>query len=422
MVEGKEISSSNAMNNMISEISAELQREKQRNSELIIRISLLESQLQHQRDDDDDDDNHHLASHSNEQGGSQNARGRRFKKFKKQRTEAAGMVKIEDINMNSQTLCSQQNLDLRSGLVNWLNTNDHHFPNLENSKHTDSLLESEENSDDSHDVNDKDFNGNGIERKDVKDDEREGEKECTHSLCIGNSAVGYGETIEKERIHMKLSMQIKSQKMPFCPKEVTRILELKELFLKNAESHTIRKIIVFASLGIKHGCEDMYELDFDHFKILQKGDPYESPRNPSEHVVYENPGVRKKVFYPNRQNPAVCPIRILEEEKAMRPHDITCPSCLFLCIKYGGSTRNLPQQEYVRQRMGRNKLKSFGPIICRMAMLAHVRGGSFFFKALGITLLFMAGFSGDLVRLQTKYRNLDLLQKYCRTDEATEGK
>lgn len=64
--------------------------------------------------------------------------------------------------------------------------------------------------------------------------------------------------------------------------------------------------------------------------------------------------------------------------------------------------------------MGRNKLKSFGPVICGMAMLVHIRSGSFFFKALGITLLFMAGFPNDLVQRETKYKNLDLLQKYYR--------
>lgn len=64
--------------------------------------------------------------------------------------------------------------------------------------------------------------------------------------------------------------------------------------------------------------------------------------------------------------------------------------------------------------MGRNKLKSFGPVMCQMAMLVHIRSGSFFFKALGITLLFMAGFPDDLVQRETKYRNLDLLQKYYR--------
>lgn len=64
--------------------------------------------------------------------------------------------------------------------------------------------------------------------------------------------------------------------------------------------------------------------------------------------------------------------------------------------------------------MGRNKLKSFGPAICRMAMLVHIRSGSFFFKALGITLLFMAGFPNDLVQRETKYKKLDLLQKYYR--------
>ncbi|KAI9197538.1 hypothetical protein LWI28_000328 [Acer negundo] len=212
----------------------------------------------------------------------------------------------------------------------------------------------------------------------------------------------------------------KPSKVPFCPKEVTRMLESKAFLLKNSQSHTIRKILVFASLGIRHGCEDMYELDFSHFSILRKGELYVSPKNPGEHVLYENPGVRRKVFYPNRLNPILCPVQILEEEKAMRPSDSSCPSCLFLCIKYGGRTRNLPQNEYVRQRMGRNKLKSFGPVMCRMAMLVHVRSGSFFFKALGITLLFMAGFPDDLVQRETKYRNLDLLQKYYRTDEDAE--
>ncbi|KAK9089699.1 hypothetical protein Scep_028781 [Stephania cephalantha] len=213
----------------------------------------------------------------------------------------------------------------------------------------------------------------------------------------------------------------KSLKVPFCPKEIKRMLQSEGLQLKNAQSHTIRKIIVFASLGIRHGCEDIYELDFNHFKILHKGEPYLSAKNPGEHVLYEYPGVRQKIFYPNRQNPTLCPIQILEEEKAMRPPDDSCPSYLFLCIKYGGRTRNLPQNEYVRQRMGRNKLKSFGPLLCRIAKLVRIRSGSFFFKALGITLLFMAGFSGDLVQRETKYRNLDLLQKYYRSDEEAEG-
>lgn len=72
----------------------------------------------------------------------------------------------------------------------------------------------------------------------------------------------------------------KPAKVPFCPKEVTAILESEALLLKTAQSHTIRKIIVFASLGIRHGCEDMYELDFNHFSILRKGEPYVSPKNP----------------------------------------------------------------------------------------------------------------------------------------------
>ena len=72
----------------------------------------------------------------------------------------------------------------------------------------------------------------------------------------------------------------KSLKVAFCPKEVKRIIESEALLQKNAQSHTTRKIIVFASLGIRHGCEDMYELDFNHFSVLKKGEPYVSPTNP----------------------------------------------------------------------------------------------------------------------------------------------
>lgn len=77
-----------------------------------------------------------------------------------------------------------------------------------------------------------------------------------------------------------ISQNRKPLKVAFCPKEVKRIIESEALVLKNAQSHTIRKIIVFASLGIRHGCEDMYELDFNHFSILKKGEPYVSPMNP----------------------------------------------------------------------------------------------------------------------------------------------
>uniref|UniRef100_A0A7N0UF75 Uncharacterized protein n=1 Tax=Kalanchoe fedtschenkoi TaxID=63787 RepID=A0A7N0UF75_KALFE len=212
----------------------------------------------------------------------------------------------------------------------------------------------------------------------------------------------------------------KYPKVAFCPREVRRIVESDTLLQKNAHSHTLRKIIAFSSLGTQHGCEDMLELDFSHFHIVRKGQGADTT-DLEEHVLYENPGVRKKIFHPNKKNPALCPVQILEEEELMRPADVSCPSCLFLCIKYGGRTRNLPQNEYVRQRMGRNKLKSFGPMMCRTAMLVHVRGGGFFFKTLGITLLFMAGFSDDVVKKETEYRSLDLLRKYYRTDAETEG-
>ena len=90
-------------------------------------------------------------------------------------------------------------------------------------------------------------------------------------------------TFDKEVCHTgpgSQSLHKKSPKVAFCQKEVKRIIESEILLQKNAQSHTIRKIIVFASLGIRHGCEDMYELDFNHFSILRKGEPYVSPKEP----------------------------------------------------------------------------------------------------------------------------------------------
>ncbi|KAF4399600.1 hypothetical protein G4B88_022683 [Cannabis sativa] len=339
----QEVKGENA--NVIAQISAELQKERQKNAELMKRISFLEAQIQERTKE--------YSLCTNLQGSCATPRETNFKKFKKQKIEAVSngtdtdkTIKNEDsLEKNQEAKCLVQN---------------------------DQILENHYKS------------------------------PQTSILNMGrytNCYAGSG----------SISHSKKPPKVAFCPREVKRIIVSEALEQKNAQSHTIRKIIVFASLGIRHGCEDMYELDFNHFSILKKGEPYESPSNPGEHVLYENPQVRRKVFYPNRQNPTLCPIQVLEEEKAMRPSDSSCPSCLFLCIKY------------VRQRMGRNKLKSFGPLICRMAMLAHVRSGSFFFKALGITLLFMAGFPDDLVQRETKYRNLDLLQKYYRTDEEAEG-
>ena len=99
-------------------------------------------------------------------------------------------------------------------------------------------------------------------------------------------------TFDKEVCHPgpgSLSLQKKPPKTAFCPKEVKRIIESEILLQKNAQSHTIRKIIVFASLGIRHGCEDMYELNFNHFSILRKGEPFISPKDPGvSNLIFAN--------------------------------------------------------------------------------------------------------------------------------------
>ncbi|KAM1033507.1 hypothetical protein FF1_036992 [Malus domestica] len=467
--------------NIVAEISAELERERQKNAELMGRILILEAQLQEREKKEP-------PHRADGQDRSSNAMTRNLKKFKRRKTELDNNG-IEDGNVIPTVMASQKKHHkqclalkdriLEDRLVNWMSMEETQFLHLGKVKDGGDSSDcgvTDDSDDEDDDYREKDCVNNVCKEGEVADDvsrivsepkcevvDKGLDAQCGIVFAGGNEPVipnanqetneppDTGPVCDEMQLHTgnnkepsdfgsdkvpsdtlnfseffhagstSTSQQKKPPKVAFCPKEVKRIIDSEALLQKNAQSHTMRKIIVFASLGIRHGCEDIYELDFNHFSILRKGEPFVSSKDPGEHVLYESPGVRRKVFFPNQQNPTLCPVKILEEEKSMRPSDSSCPSWLFLCIKYGGRTRNLPQNEYVRQRMGRNKLKSFGPLMCRMAMLVHVRSGSFFFKTLGITLLFMAGFPDDLVQRETKYRNLDLLQKYYRTDEDAEG-
>ncbi|KAL5972637.1 hypothetical protein ACLOJK_039442 [Asimina triloba] len=453
---------------IVAEISAELQRERQKNAELIERIMLLEAELH---------EGEGASVLATEQDCCAGATNRSFKKFKRQKIERNSGVKDMEREIDEGStkikhqIPSSEAYSQSDHIVNWMSMDETQLSNFEKLKDGDSAVDcgdTDDSDDDDYDEDDTDIE----EKSRCEDDDSHVADESKSCSMRNKEAIDDMVHIQKEptalslkqeihadqtKIHLvhaprsssqdasnasnlreikrnnmkeskkfriqkasvethcsiqdvgsKLSGNLLSDRKPpklaFCPKEVRRIMASEVLQQKNAQAHTIRKIIVFASLGIRHGCEDMYELDFNHFRILRKGEPYVSPKDPGEHILYEHPGVQKKIFYPNRENPILCPVQILEEEKAMRPSDPSCPSCL-----------------YVRQRMGRNKLKSFGPLVCDMVLLAHIRSGSFFFKALGITLLFMAGFTDDLVQRETKYRNLDLLQKYYRTDEDAEG-
>ncbi|KAG9454035.1 hypothetical protein H6P81_006939 [Aristolochia fimbriata] len=447
---------------IVAELSAELERERQKNAELMEKICFLESQIQERE----------KASPSvpEQDAFCSSSTHRNSKLFKRQKTEARDEdARVIEAPPEMNPLKNHQSGDVAFNvlnqtdrIVNWMGMEETYFLNLDKNKEGESAVDcgdSDESDDDEYydeedsGMDDKERNGEdsslvtsppkhplNLHQEFLVDGKNEDQRDHLpmDSCRVDITNIDRKDTVSIQRENSSLGMLMSSQengdrrqgdgincrkspKVAFCPKEVRRIMESEELKLRNAQSHTIRKILVFAPLGIRHGCDDVYELDFNDFKILRKGEPYVSPKDPGEHVLYEHPGARRKIFYPNRQNPILCPVQILEEEKAMRPSGSSCPSYFFLCIKYGGRTRNLPQNEYVRQRMGRNKLKSFGPLVCKMALLVHIRSGSFFFKALGITLLFMAGFPDDLVRRETKYRNLDLLQKYYRSDEDAEG-
>lgn len=445
----------------VAEVIAELEKERRKNVELLGRVSSLEAKLGCEDSNtgpllertDVEDDAHQALKRlrvgsikSTEEEDKQDASAMSSPNHISSQISDAISPRLEIFNGTGRPVLTSY-----ESMVNWMCREDVSSADIEKLNDAGSEDDEDDEDDDDEDDDDDDDNnelgdnGRRQAREKVKPDEQdiglstrvldsddsggeetglkdqkkgEGQKTLQGKRIYWSKRYGYGPYPVRYREAGIYSSYKKAPKIAFSPMEVKRILDSGVLLLKNAQSHTMRKIIVFSCLCIRHGCEDFYELDFNHFQVFNRGEPYKSTKDPGEHLLYSHPSGRTKIFFPNRQNPVLCPIRIIDEEKEMRPTYAVTPSYLFLCMKYGGRTRNLPQNQYVRQRMGRNKLKSFGPLMCQMALLVHVRTGSFFFKALGITLLFMAGFSDDQVRKETKYRNLDLLRKYYRSDES----
>ena len=257
-------------------------------------------------------------------------------------TDKGNIIKTIEMayQMNHDTECPPtKDTNPEDRVVNWMSMDETQFLNFEKSKDGDSAADcddtddSDEEDDDCYEEDDIETGHKFAEYDNIsKVASNEGEvDEGIHISCRGSSYCGLGESTfgaanqekngyrkknylpdtkhisnrrEQRRsdsketkknggyntsskaltFEHKLSGSIpfhkKPPKLAFCPKEIKRIIESEALKLKNAQSHTIRKIIVFASLGIRHGCEDMYELDFNHFIILRKGEPYVSSKNP----------------------------------------------------------------------------------------------------------------------------------------------
>jgi len=99
------------------------------------------------------------------------------------------------------------------------------------------------------------------------EDQRRGEGRTTPlgKRIYWSKRYGYGPYPVGYRGAGILSSYKKTPKIALCPMELKRILESGVLALKNAQSHTMRKIVVFSCLCIRHGCEDFYELFFRAF-------------------------------------------------------------------------------------------------------------------------------------------------------------
>ncbi|CAJ1941336.1 unnamed protein product [Sphenostylis stenocarpa] len=319
--------------NVVAEISAELERERKKNAELMERISMLEAQLR-ERSKESQENHHHPVARS-------------FKNFKRQKMEVVDDDKKRN-TVESETASEYKpdtegidpkEIDPAKRLVNWMSMDNGQNLFAEKFKECNSVADfNETDSDDACDENFDDDMENSQKHEEVDetnetvgaqkgydanhvDEEsittsmgkfsgdqastvRQEDHENQKTSCIllaPSSNKSANKTLQGKEIKesdaftaglevpssgsARISQNRKPLKVAFCPKEVKRIIESESLLQKNAQSHTIRKIIVFASLGIRHGCEDMYELDFNHFSILSKGEEYVSPNSPGVRAI-----------------------------------------------------------------------------------------------------------------------------------------
>ena len=348
--------------NVIAQMADELQRERQRNAELMERISFLEAKLLEERVEDSQVADklvcflsynlvtpflfplislyflilfHVLNAHFllPLQGSCSKTVGRSFKRLKRSKEETGrshhNVEKNETLMKDGTDLLSSKDTNLEDQLVSWMSMDETQFVHCEKLKECDIRVDSvdtDETDDEENyyhegreipfDIKDWEINGNSKGANDPKQhiylDSNSRYLE-NHSGAENNQtkAKEYGKIQEaKSEVEDKsektknfelydrppnilvsgnevckvgfrnVSLQKKPPKLAFCPKEVKRIIESEVLLQKNAQSHTMRKIIVFSCLGIRHGCEEIYDLDFDQFSILRKGEPFISPQNP----------------------------------------------------------------------------------------------------------------------------------------------
>ncbi|MED6161723.1 hypothetical protein PIB30_063374 [Stylosanthes scabra] len=297
---------------VVAEISAELERERQKNSELMKRISLLEAQIRETNMETQESQHQHASARSS-------------KKFKRQKIEQKTDEEEKKNDVKSE-MASQYRpgIDPAKCLIKWMRTDDNNGQTLYLGKFKDSESVADFNQTDSDDDCDDNYDDDRVSQRheeiegitetvneqkgypadhiDVESDIACMESFSNHqSYLAGNvKQEDHENHSEKSKVKSQEGTKIretafevpssgfiihkshnrKPQKVAFSPKEVKRIIESEALSQKNAQSHTIRKIIVFSSLGIRHGCDDMFELDLKHFSILNKGEPYVSPTNP----------------------------------------------------------------------------------------------------------------------------------------------
>lgn len=262
--------------------------------------------------------------------------GRSFKRLKRSKEETGSnqqnVKKNETVMKDGTQFLSPKDANLEDQLLSWMSMDETQFVHCEKLKECDitvDCVDTDETDDDEEDyyhegseipfdIKDWEINGNcksvndakqdiyldsntgylenhsGAENKQTKAKEHgkrqepksevedRSEKNETKNIELYDGTpniIASGNEVYKVGFR-NVSLQRKPPKLAFCPKEVKGIIESEVLLQKNAQSHTMRKIIVFSCLGIRHGCEEIYELDFNHFSILRKGEPFISPQNP----------------------------------------------------------------------------------------------------------------------------------------------
>ncbi|KAK3265982.1 hypothetical protein CYMTET_25370 [Cymbomonas tetramitiformis] len=188
--------------------------------------------------------------------------------------------------------------------------------------------------------------------------QRKYNKEMEKKTCAGMN----GDTIPYANFHSDHAFRLVNVKyedqMPNNPvhypvpdyDDAQRILNAPILKGDSVLARTLRRSLTTGCTVWPRGGAEHRDLDLDMFKLIDRGMPWLSERQPGERVKFfasklpcktgkHAEHFKDQVFFPNHENPELCLVTQIKEEEDMRAARGFKCRAFFLALKYDHSTR-----------------------------------------------------------------------------------